>query len=70
MLKIYRLNMYQTLPIIILLLNSKQTYRSYTTRVCPMIVNVLVFIIIVTLHVKVWFLNRRLSLTSTPIDYQ
>ena len=37
---------------------------------------ILLFIVIITIkmiiifHVKAWVLNRRFSLTSTPIDYQ
>ena len=52
-----RLNMYQALTIIILLL------------IVIVIIIVIVVIIIIILHVKACFLNRHLSLTSTPIDY-
>ena len=33
------------------------------------IIFIIIIIIIIILHVKAWFLNRRLALTSTPIDY-
>ena len=49
--------MCQTLTIIILLL------------IVIVIIIVIVVIIIIILHVKACFLNRHLSLTSTPVDY-
>ena len=43
-------------------------YQTLTIIILLLIVIVIVVIIII-LHVKAWFLNRRLSLTRTPIDY-
>ena len=43
-------------------------YQALTMIILLLIVMVIVIIIII-LHVKACFLNRHLSLTSTPIDY-
>ena len=53
--------MCQTLTIIILLL--------IVIVIVIVTIIVIVVIIIISLHVKACFLNRHLSLTSTPIDY-
>ena len=55
--------MYQALTMIILLL----------MVIVIVIINIIIIIIIIIifniLHVKAWFLNRTLSLTSTPTHY-